>query len=145
MNANKVTYLLHSCKFGALIARLRNASRYFISTGPCLRIQELLSVLLFQFDREYRSCSALREFHQLALNPKVHYTVHKNPPLILILRRLSSFHICIFYSFEIHFNIIILLFACRFWKGTITKEFPKVKGKVIPITGRVWPRGWVEV
>jgi len=42
----------------------------------------------------------------LLRNTKVHYHVHKIPPVIRILSEMNQFHILRLYSITIHFNII---------------------------------------
>jgi hypothetical protein len=55
------------------------------------------------------SHSASQEISRLLGNPKVHYRVHKSPPLVPILNQTSPAHTIPTYFPKIHFNIIIYL------------------------------------
>jgi hypothetical protein len=39
--------------------------------------------------------------------PKIHYCVHKNPPLDTVLSEMNAVHNLTICSFKIHFNIIL--------------------------------------
>jgi hypothetical protein len=55
--------------------------------------------------REAASCAATQELYNILWNPKVHYRVHKSPPLVPILCEFNLLHTTPSYL-QIHFNII---------------------------------------
>jgi hypothetical protein len=55
---------------------------------------------------EAANCAATKELHCISWNLKVHYHVHKSPPLGPILSQIDSVHTFPIYLSKIHFNIV---------------------------------------
>jgi hypothetical protein len=55
---------------------------------------------------EPASCAATKEFPNILWNPKVHYHVHSNPPLVPNRRQINPVHSTPSYVPKIYFNII---------------------------------------
>jgi hypothetical protein len=56
------------------------------------------------------SCTAIQELSSFLWNPKVHYHVHKSPPLVPILSQISQVHSTPSCLSKIHFNIVNLCY-----------------------------------
>jgi hypothetical protein len=54
---------------------------------------------------EAASCAAIQELPSILWNPKVHYRVHKSPPMVPILSQIDRIHNIQSYLSKIHFNI----------------------------------------
>jgi hypothetical protein len=55
---------------------------------------------------EASSCGATQELPRILWNPKVHFLVHKSPPLVPIHSQIDAVHNTPFYLSKIHFNIV---------------------------------------
>jgi len=58
---------------------------------------------------EADSHSASQENHHILRKPKLHYRVHKSPPLVRILDQINAVHAISSYFLKIHSNIILPL------------------------------------
>jgi hypothetical protein len=55
---------------------------------------------------EVANCAATQGLHSILWNPKVHYCVHKSPPLVPILSQIDPVHTTPSYLLKSHFNIV---------------------------------------
>jgi hypothetical protein len=56
--------------------------------------------------REAANCAATQELPSVLWNPKVHYRVHKSPPLVPTLSQIDPMPTIPSYLSKIHFNIV---------------------------------------
>jgi hypothetical protein len=52
------------------------------------------------------NCAGTQELSSILWNPKVHYRVHKSPPLLSILTHINTIYTIPSYLSDIHFNIV---------------------------------------
>jgi hypothetical protein len=75
---------------------------------------------------EAANCAATQELHSVLWNPKVHYRVHKSPPLIPNLRQIDPIHTNPSYISKIHFNIVHPPLRVGVPSGLFPSEFPTI-------------------
>jgi hypothetical protein len=106
--------------------------------GHCLHMFQLLpsvtryiyldtySLTELNFSWEAANCAATQELPSMLRNPKIHYRVHKSPPLIPILSQINPVHTIPSYLSKIYLNIVQLSTHLRFGlpSGLFLSGFP---------------------
>jgi hypothetical protein len=85
----------------------------------------LLTYLLMELSPCWKvaNCTAIQELPSILWKPKVHYHVHKSPPLVPILSQINPVHTTPSYLSKIYFNIVQPLLLC-FPSGLLPSGFP---------------------
>jgi hypothetical protein len=75
---------------------------------------------------EATTCAATQEFHNILWKPKVHYDVHKIPPLVPILSQTNPVHLTPSYLSKINYNIVAYL---RHTRIVTSKHAPRLRNR----------------
>jgi hypothetical protein len=80
--------------------------KYAVEMGSGAVIYITHSLMDLSTSREAANCAVTQELPSIFRNPKVHYRVHKSPPLVTILCQIDPVHTISSYLSKIHFNIV---------------------------------------
>jgi hypothetical protein len=96
------------CCFSTSNTKVKRIFRY----DSVRKLLDTPSYTLINFTKQSTSWEAdsrliCQEIPYLLWNAKVHYHVHKNPPMVPILSQMNLVHILTPYVFKVHFSIIL--------------------------------------